>query len=197
MLAKAITFLGLISLAACGSPQAIPKDNYYRLEINLPSKPYAAPSLEGVVEVERFLADGITGERALVYSSANSPGVVRQYHYHYWVDTPGRMLQERLTEYLRAANVATQVINPGLRINTNSQIKGRIIRYEHALGESSAKVIVEIELAVINLKDNKAIKLAVYKEEESAKDNSIPEAVAAFGRAYGRLLDKFTRDLNG
>jgi cholesterol transport system auxiliary component len=184
----------LIALTACTQPE-VPKDSFYRLTSTPPAKVFVNPPLPGTLEVERLLADGVTGERAFVYSKAGASGSLFQYHYHYWTEPPGVMLQERMVNHLRAAKAAGSVVTPGLRVTPNHMLKGRIIRFEQVRGDSETKVAVEIEIAITREKDMKLLKVQTYSAEETATDASIPQAVNAFDRALARLLDQFLSDL--
>ncbi len=182
-----------IALTACSQPE-IPKDSFYRLTPSSPAKVFNSPPLPGNLEVDRLLADGVTGERALVYSKAEARGSLYQYHYHYWTEPPGIMLQDRLVNHLRAAKIAGSVVTPGLRVTPNHILKGRIIRFEQVRGSKETSVAVEIEIAITREKDMKLLKITTYQAEEPASDASIPQAVAAFDRALSRLLDQFISD---
>ncbi|MCC7166673.1 MAG: membrane integrity-associated transporter subunit PqiC [Rhodospirillales bacterium] len=192
MRALSLLLLGFI-LAACAQPD-IPNDQYYRLSAKA-AVSVASAARSGVIEVDRFAADGVTGERALVYSRSDSPNVLRQYHYHYWVEAPPRLIQEQVLAALREAKLAGSVVTPELRANADYRLKGRIRRFEQVLAGGTATASVEIETALVSLRDGKVVALATYREEDRAADESPAAAVAAFDRALARLFGRLIGDL--
>ena len=55
-------------VTACTQPE-LPQDHYYRLNVASPQQ--VSLKLDGVLEVERFRADGLTSGRPIVYSKGN------------------------------------------------------------------------------------------------------------------------------
>ncbi len=110
VLAVGLVMLGFLS--ACAAPPSAPEDNFYGLS------PMAATtmkrSLDGVVEVERFVASGALGNRPLLYREPGS-NVLRGYNSHLWLDAPPTLLQNALVSYLRSAGAARQVVTPEMR----------------------------------------------------------------------------------
>ena len=84
----------LILVSACPQP-AIPEDHFYRLA-PAPADGQQSRALAGVIEVNRFIADGLTGRRPIVYTDSIDAGEVRAYHYHFWSEPPPILLQNRL-----------------------------------------------------------------------------------------------------
>ena len=92
----------LFILTSCVKQPPLPTDHYYRL-----------PALQGIntdqeiidsISVINFQADGLYRERAILYSENKVE--IKQYHYHHWVDSPNRLLQEYLAERLRLSNIS-------------------------------------------------------------------------------------------
>ncbi len=187
----ALLLLALPALAACQQPE-IPSDSFYRLKVAPP--PVAARQLPGILEIDRFTSDGVTGERSIVYTKADSPRTLRQYHYHYWIQPPGRLVQEQLTAALRAANAVRQAVLPEMRVQPDYLLKGRMIAFEQALG-AQPRVLVEFEAALSRAKDGGLVKVAAYREEEPAGDETPAAAVQAFERALGRAIARLAADI--
>lgn len=87
-----------LMLAACAQPP-VPVDTFYRLEVPEPAA--GRQVFDGVVEVRAFDADGLAAERPLIYSEPGSP-TLRQYNYHFWVESPAVAVQSELADSLRA-----------------------------------------------------------------------------------------------
>ncbi len=78
-----VTVVLLVMLAACAAQAPVPQDKYYRLQAIPAFQPLSSPVLSGVLEIERFMADGLTAGRPIVYVDAADPNQLREYHYHF------------------------------------------------------------------------------------------------------------------
>lgn len=185
-------FVMLAFLVSCGGGPPPPKDEFYRLNVVAPSTTFPTPVLNGTVEVSRLHADGVTIERAIAYSSKKTQ--LTQYAYHYWTETPVRLLQEALVDQLRAAKVAPLVVTPEHRALSDYNVLGKVRRFEH-LREGSPRVVVEVELTVQNASDGQVLLLETYMVEEPASDATVPAAAEAMSRAVGALSERFLADL--
>ena len=84
------SFIVLGLLAACAQP-SMPEDHFYRLTIKGPERA-TTPLPAGTIQVERFVADGLTANRPIAFSEAGRPQVLQTYHYHFWVEPPTALL---------------------------------------------------------------------------------------------------------
>ena len=91
---QAMIFLVAPVLAACAQPP-LPQDHFYRLSVGAPGNPRAEPRFKGTLEVGRFVADGLTAGRPVVYSMADRPNELREYRYHFWTEPPPTMLRDQ------------------------------------------------------------------------------------------------------
>ncbi len=105
----AILFGALLLLAACAAP-VMPRERFYRLDPLTTAA--AAPTFEGIVEVERFTADGLAAQRPLVYTEADSPHQAFAYHYHAWEQAPGVMFQNLMVDSLRTRRSGVTTLSP-------------------------------------------------------------------------------------
>lgn len=190
--------LGMVCLAmamiyGCATPE-VPDDRFYR--VRLPDVTSSStPQLDGVLVVDRFLADGLIAERPLVYGAAKSPNQLQQYNYDYWVEPPSRMLQEELVHYLRLAGLAEMTVTPELRIRADFELRGKIRRLEHLRGDPS-KVVVDMEFALRSGRGD-ILWVDEYRSEVEVGDSKVSSAVLAFNQAvaeiYARLLSDIQR----
>ena len=183
-----------LTVAACGTTTEAPRDHFYRLSA-APATAGAAPVLRGTVEVERFLAEGLIGERALLYASTAMPDRLLQYHYHYWSDPPPRMLQEQLVGYLRAARVANTVVTTEHRAQPDYVVHAKVRRMEQLVGAGNPGVVLSVELSLRRESDGKLLLIQVYDVTRTAADNSMAGTVAAMNQALGALYGAFVADL--
>ena len=191
LLAGFVTVTGL--LGACAQPP-VPDDQFYRLQIEAMPAARSQPLLDGVLEVERLLADGITAGRPLVYSVSGNAAQLQEYNYHFWTEPPTIMLQGQLIKYLRAANIAKNVVTPEMRVRSNYILGGKIHRLEKIIG-ASPKVALEIELGLREAKSEKLVHLNSYRVEVDAASDSIPAAVAALNDALSGIYARFVEEL--
>jgi len=174
-------------LAACSQPP-IPEDHFYRLQV---ATPQARPKpLQGTIEVERFIADGVVADRPIVYSDRGSAHEVQAYHYHFWVEPPTVMLQNQMVAFLRSGRVATRVVTPELRIEPDYVVTGKIIRFEQVRGNPPG-IAVELELALKRSGDDRVLVLETRRVEARAANDSVPAAVAAMSQAVTQLFQNF------
>ena len=180
-------------VGACAQPP-LPEDHFYRLAVATSPKPLARPPLAGVLEVGRFIADGLTAGRPIVYSQSGQPHALSEYHYHFWVEAPTVLLRDQLVGQLRAAKVARSVVTPEMRVDPDYVLSGAIKRLERVVG-ATPKVVVELELAVRRTEGDSLAFLQVYRVDEAVATDSVAAAVAAINKALGAIYAKFTADL--
>lgn len=176
-------------LTACAQP-APPADNFYRLEVAQPASRSGAPWLPGVLEVNRLDTDGVLAERALAYQ--DSDGSLARYRYDLWAETPGTLVQDQLTDYLRRQKAADNVVTPDLRVPPDWSLRGKLKRFE--LLPEQGKVVARLQFSVISAKDGSLVLLETYGAEmPSAADPK--SATAALARAIADILTRFAADL--
>jgi cholesterol transport system auxiliary component len=187
----------LVAMAwvGCASGPA-PRDHFYRLEVATPQA-FESPSLAGTLEVDRLRVEAVNQERQILYRDASRGGEIAQHAYHHWVDTPSVMLQDQLVQYLRAANVAENVVTPAIHVESDYLVTGRIIRFERLLGGGEPRVAVEIELALLRTKDRDLLLLENYREERTAAGAGVAAAVTALGQATSAIFERFVADIAG
>ena len=183
----------LLILGACTQP-ALPDDHFYRLG--------AAPAegisgaLTGVIEVSRFIADGLAGRRPIVYTDGGDGREGQSYHYHFWSEPPPIMLQNTLVAYLRATNRGAQLVTPDMRVEPDYIISGKIRRFEQVLGPAG-KIDLALELAVKRTRDDKMILLRPYSVTVATSNATVGEAVRRINQGLNAIYAKFLSDIPG
>lgn len=179
-------------LAGCfGSAPPLPRDHYYRLLVEAPAQTQSGAPLPGILTVQLLQADGLLRERPLLYSESGKSHEVQQHDYHYWNDTPPRMLQDQMITYLRQSGIAGAVVTPDMSTRPDYQVSGKARRLERLLGGGPPRVVVEVELSLRRLSDETLAVVDSYSEEEAAADNSIEASVEAMNRATARIFHRF------
>ncbi len=174
----------LLALAGCGA--APKKDTFYRLPQTAGN---GAPSIgEGaIVYVPPFVADGLHGERALVYAHDDGTAL-EQYTYHYWVDSPRLLLQEALAERLRG----THRIVTAPSADAQYTVRGHIRKFERQ-GAATAEVSLEFEL--LSAASELPEFVRAYQRSVPLPDEAISSCAHALGQAAQDELANFVTDL--
>ena len=183
-------------LVGCGQqPVAVPKDHFYRLSITPSASVVRAEKLEGVVQVDRFGADGLFQDRAIVYAHSDTPNVLHQYRYHFWTEAPTRMLQNVTVQYLRSAHLADQIVTPEHRTDASFTLSGDIRKLEHIVGNSS-RVLVEIEYGLRRNSDGSLVWLKDYRVSKVIADEHVSGATQAISQAMSEILSELIADIS-
>lgn len=185
------TSLIALTLAACTQPE-LPQDHYYRLNLETETGARTQPVLNGILEVERFRADGLISGRPIAY--LNEQGHLSEYHYHFWVEPPVDLLQDAMVKFLRSANVARHVVTPDLRMDEDFLLTGQIKRLERVMGAEN-KVAVEVELGLKESRTNKILVLKTYNRELSQQSDGMQGAVNAINGALSDIYKTFLSDI--
>lgn len=186
-------FLSVAMLAGCGQQSKVPQDSFYRLTAPASLAP-SATGLDGVLVVSRFLADGLLSERPLVYARPASPEKLQQYNYHFWVESPARMLQELTVDYLRKAAAAPMVVTPELRAAAAYELIGKIKRLEQVRGDDP-RAVVSLEFGLYRIKDGSLILLRSYDKSVALNGDDVSAAAAAMSDAVSEVLANLVRDI--
>lgn len=189
-----------LPLAACAPVGEVPTDSFHRLSVAPPASAAGQAAFPGVVEVRAVDADGILAERALAFSDGGEGGeggVLRQYSYHFWVESPAQAVQRELADYLRASGRVGQVVTPRFRVRPDVEVQGRLGRLEQVMTPGGgAKAVVELELGAERTgRDGALVLLRTYRAEAPAADASPAAAAAAVRAALGDIFGRFTDDL--
>lgn len=191
-----LTVVLVVSLAGCfGDAPPVPEDRYYRVTLDAPPERSDQPLFDGVVLVQPFGADGLLRDRALVYSVDNPGGELKQHHYHFWTDTPPRLLQEATASYLRLAGIARDVVTPELRVPAEIEVQGHLLRFDRVLGGDVPRVAVELRLALVDARDGQLIVMNSYADEVPCADDSVNAAVRGFNEALSGIYRRFLADI--
>lgn len=187
-------FLSSGFLAACGSPAPVPEDQFYRLKVQAPLRA-GKVLFPGTLEVDRFVADGLTAGRPIVYSESGKAYQVKEFHYHFWTQPPTVMLRDELVTYLRARKVSDLVVTPEMRANPDYILTGKIKRLEKVNG-LPPKAVIEIELGMRKASGGKIIFLDTYRMETESDGPRVSATVKSLNKSLTAIYRKFVIDLS-
>jgi cholesterol transport system auxiliary component len=184
----------IAAVAACAAPP-VPKEQYFRLVASPASEKLVHP-LAGILEASPLGADGVTGERPLLFTE-NGGVKLGQRSYALWTELPTAMIRDQLVTYLRSAGAAEQVVNSELRLGGAYRVQGEIRRLEQSAGAKADTGIVELELTLIDESDDHLVLSKIYRSEQPAADHSIDAAVTALNAGLQDVLKRFAADIDG
>ena len=190
-----VSLVGALSFLSACAQAPVPDDHYYRLNL---SNSAATPDvkLNGIVEVERLIADGLLDNRPILFTGSAQSTEIQSYHYHFWTLPPSIMLQNAITAKLQQTNGAKSIVTPNLRIEPDYILAGKIFRFEQVKGAKN-QVIVSLELSLKNAKLESLIHLNTYSVEIPTRDASVASAVTAFSSGVDKIITAFLKDLRG
>lgn len=191
----ALLSVGLLA-AACGGAPPVPEDNFYRLQAVYAADPLAVKALPGTIEVDRFVADGLTSERPIVYSNSGSPNQVKAYHYDFWIKPPTVMLRDELVSFLRAAQISDSVVTPEMRVSAEYALTGKIKHLEQVIMKSGYRTILEIELGLRKPGTGKLLFLETYRLENDATGPGVAAAVDSLNIALSIVYSDFVSSIS-
>lgn len=185
---------GILVVAGCAQVP-VPQDHFYRLVVSAPAHRLERPLMPGTLVVNRFLADGLLSERAVVYMTAGAPNELEQYHYRYWSDPPTRLLQDLTIDYLRAAGVAREVVSPAMRARADYTLTGKLKRLELVRG-AHPRAVVAVELGIERERDGRLVWLKGYEASRPVASDDVVALAAALGHALDDIFGKVVADLS-
>ncbi|TVR95724.1 MAG: hypothetical protein EA406_13485 [Rhodospirillales bacterium] len=193
-LGVALSVLVLAVTAAGCAPVELPKDRYYRLEVGASAPAAAAPSLAGVLEVARPVADGLVAGQAILYTSGGPGAPLMESDFHFWASAPSVMLQEALVRCLDDAAAADMVVADRMRLPADYRLTGRLIRLERAIGPP-AEATLALQLGIHRLRDDRLLFWRRYAATRAAADDSVAAAAPAFNDAFAAVCHDLVADL--
>lgn len=188
-----VLFMVLV-LSSCAMNAPVPDDHYYKLpweHVVLPQVRLTA----GTIFVEQFIADGLYRERALLHTVDKLGIELKQYHYHYWIDSPSRILRDQLIRYLAASNAdlsVTDIPDASAVLGIHGTVKG----FERREFEHTDQVFVDLELRVDKHGKDTPLLVSDYQTQVEVAGPEMNDVVIAFDKALSQIFARFLADLN-
>lgn len=187
-----ILFLATL-FSACSSAPPVPVDHFYRLTLDTQEISSQELSEDGIY-VEYFIAEGLYNERALLYTGKSGIDELQQYHYHFWITSPPRLLHDNLVRFLRETNT-TSVIMTEPVLDKGIRIAGKLNAFERWNTGDQSLVNIALELKAQKIDEGGLLLLKEYQIREEVQGEGIPAVVAAFNRAVLQIYSDFLLDL--
>jgi ABC-type uncharacterized transport system auxiliary subunit len=183
--------LSLCGAVACSAPEAIPDFRYYRLAPAAPVVAQPQPLLDRPLVLADFRADGVHGERPILY--ANDPDSLKlsQYHYQLWNDPPPVLVQRRFQQILGAAQVAPLVTDRLASRVLTYRLHVAVYRFERVMVEGqAAEAVVGLRLRI----DADGADLPLLERDELVRvpvsGNSVEDSAVALSAGIDQIAQR-------
>lgn len=191
--AAGVALLVMLTLAAaCGTVAPPPRDQFHRLVPEAPAV-QPAPADAPLVTVAPFGASGLLGQRALVYAAADGT-TLEPYGYHFWIDSPRKLLQESLADHLRRTLQARILTAASAR--EGLVIRGQVYRFER-FGTAGAadQAIVSLGFEVFRADASNPVLTRRFERRVTLEGDDIAGYVAATSAATREIFAGFAGEL--
>ena len=192
-IAASVSILWL--LGGCASTP-LPDYRFYRPVADARFSPIPKPALAQPLEIEAFRANGVFGERPIVYSLSQEPQKLSQYHYQLWTDPPGTILQQRFIDVLRGMKVAPLVSS---RISPRSEptkLVGLIERIERVrMAPGQWNIAVALRIRVESHRGAQALLERRYQRVLPVEGGAMAASVEQMAVAIDDIAAEVARDL--
>ena len=176
-------------VCGCVSTPPTPQDHFYRLTLLETQQKHETPPLKGTLKVERVRSFNIFRERAILYTFADAPEVIKQHHYHHWIDSAPALIYQQIVSYLRESRIASPVVDEHYTGQSNYRLLLELNNFERILHNSGAiKVSVGITAELMSANNSQPILVKHLSVEKTTTDASIPASVKAMNEG---LLDLY------
>jgi cholesterol transport system auxiliary component len=180
-------------LSAC-AVDPVPEIAYYRMPEIISNQQSSSLTSTLPIVVDTFLADGLHGEQAILYSTKPG-GSIRAYHYQLWNDPPVRLLQRRLIKHLRQQKNAVLVTDRLGSSVAALRVSGLIERFERTkVANGGWQAEVALELRVDKVRDQAPLLVKAYSVTVPIEGDSMQATVRAFARGTDQVFVQFAHD---
>jgi len=174
-------------MASCAS-----NSNMHYYLIDFPVKPPATltSKYQHSLGIEKATAADIIADDRLVYR--DSQYEVKFYHYHRWVRSPIKMIDEKLTESLKAANFFKSVTRRPFRQAPDFILHTHIKSLEEWDQQEQWFGRIHLELTLTNTQTDEIVWRQDFKKEQPTKEKK-PIAVI---EALSSCVEQCLKDIN-
>jgi ABC-type uncharacterized transport system auxiliary subunit len=189
---RVVALVLLAAAGGCGRGAAVPSDTYYRLA-PVAAVP-AAPITDQTLVVDAVDADSLYRDRALLYSEDAANLTLKQYHYHHWQESPPRMLQLQLRDFLRAHGASPTVVTRDPGNDAALHVQSRIERFEHLISGGNVTARVALEFTLVGGAGGQPLLNRAYSIDKPAASADVAAVVAAMDAAVNEVFSRFIAD---
>lgn len=194
---RAVSLAVLVALLGGCASTPLPDYRFYRPVTDARFIEMAKPALDQPLEVDVFRANGVFGERPIVYSLSDEPQKLSQYHYQLWTDPPGTILQQRFIDVLRGMKAAPLVTSRVSPRSEPTKLVGMIERLERVrLAPGQWTVAVALRIRVETHRGAQALLERRYQRVLPVEGAAMAASVEQFAVAVDDIAAEVARDLS-
>lgn len=190
--------VGLLAalIVACSGPAPLPDFRYYRLSPATTATAFEQAPLQAPLVVNGVQADGVHGERPILYATDPDSLRISQYHYQVWNDPPPSLIQRRALQLFDARNLAPLVTN---RLDPRIEayrVSIRLNRFEVIrVGGSNREVVAGMRIRADFDGSRLPLMEKQYTLRRPAQGQSLTDGTAELSVAVDEILLSFVDDL--
>jgi ABC-type uncharacterized transport system auxiliary subunit len=185
----------LLLLAGCAT-EPVPDYRYFRFAEAASVARLPAPVLPLPLVVEPFRADGVMGERPILYATRSETVRLSQYHYQLWNDPPPVLVRQRLMDQLASAAVAplvTERLSPRVEA---LRLQGRIEEFQRVRDASGDQVVVSVRLRLERDRVGMPLIERRFRQQLPVEGDGIEASVRVFGQAVDAIAAELLTELS-
>lgn len=187
-LSSSLPVFGLLAvlLAGCSGPAALPDFRYYRLAPPSAVEALAEPALDAPLVLNAVQADGVHGERPILYATDSDSLRIAQYHYQLWNDPPPALVLRRALHLYgerRLAPLVTERLDPRIEAY---RLSTRLFRFEVIRQGVNREVVLGLRLRV----DRDGESFPVLEKRIELRREASGEKLEDGTRVLSELLDQ-------
>jgi ABC-type uncharacterized transport system auxiliary subunit len=177
--------LFFIILIGCGG---IPLTHYYRIDYAMPSGDSPRVVLPVTISVNQFESDVLYDEDRIVYR--NSPYEIQYYHYHRWIDSPKKIVQEIVLKHLQSSGVFQRVVNHSEGIKSDYILFGKITGFEELDEGNSWYGLIQIAFRIQDQETKAILWENEFTQKTAAAKQEPAEVVKALSMSLKNVVEK-------
>jgi len=180
----------VLVMAGCAATRPV---KYYQISAAPAPKmasgrPHSITLLVGRIECAPLLRDG-----GILYRTGTHE--VNAYHYHRWLETPDRVVQDRLVQVLRASGRYSSVQEQNAAAGGDYLVRGKLVDFSE-IDNSTIQVRVSIAMELYNRKAGSTVWTHYYTRDEPVDGKDIQDVVRCLERNLSKGLNEIAASLD-
>jgi ABC-type uncharacterized transport system auxiliary subunit len=180
----------VLMMAGCAGTRPV---KYYQISAvpapkTASGSPHSITLLVGRIECAPLLRDG-----GILYRTGTHE--VNAYHYHRWLETPDRVVQDLLVQVLRASGRYNSVQEQGAAIGGDYLVRGKLIDFSE-IDNSTIQVRVSLAIEVYNRKAGSTAWTHYYTRDEPVDGKDIQDVVRCLEHNLSNGLNEIATSLD-
>jgi ABC-type uncharacterized transport system auxiliary subunit len=188
----AITFVGALMLAGCGSVR-YPTTYLLNVPHPVPQATQSTGALIGPLAIRDFQCPEYLCEGRIVYRS--SPEEVGFYEYHRWAMNPREAITQYVVEGMRSQSLFTSVAAHERGTDATYVLSGRIERLEEVDEGREVRVVCTISAQLLNTRTRSVVWSRTASETVQVEKRDIRGVVSSLSSAARTAVDQLLKSM--